>query len=177
MSVLGRCRIGTIAAKDGSDSTNLPEVSDHPWTYEALFDQYLRSPSPLLAPNKSACELGGAIPLDSGRDEFGGGSTLCLPLLDSPPPESVRENEVNLDDEDTCLVRHGPRIRLRVGQPKTSLRLAVRPVSQSPTTRTQAGSQKVMKQGAKQACKEQRRKKELQSTRRKPRKKREARKT
>jgi hypothetical protein len=53
-----------------------------------------------------------------------------LEPLKSPGPEDVPESEVARDPEDTCCVRNGPRIRLRVSQPKITFRLKLQDTSQ-----------------------------------------------
>jgi hypothetical protein len=50
--------------------------------------------------------------------------------LKSPALDDAPESEVGRDQEDTCRVRNGPRIRLRVSHPRITLRLKLQDTSQ-----------------------------------------------
>ena len=78
------------------------------------------SPSPSPSPDRAASELSGATLADveCGR----GGTVPPKETSGAPAPEDMLEGEV-AGDQDTCRITSGPRIRLRVSQPRITLRL------------------------------------------------------
>ncbi|KIX05636.1 uncharacterized protein Z518_03608 [Rhinocladiella mackenziei CBS 650.93] len=94
---------------------------------DAVFDQYLcspsLSPSPTPSPDDTTSELSGPTLCDAGRDPSHGFSELYTETLRSPAPEISPESEIARDQDYPCHSANGPCIRLRVSQPKITLRL------------------------------------------------------
>ena len=99
-----------------------PAASDDGSDEDVPFDQCLRwpSPSPSPSPDRAASELSGATLADveCGR----GGTVPPTETSGAPAPEDMLEGEV-ARDQDTYRITSGPRIRLRVSQPRITLRL------------------------------------------------------
>jgi hypothetical protein len=113
------------------DTIDSPEPEDN--HDNTLFDQYLRSPSPSPppSPDDAASELSGVTLIDAERHQSRGSLELYTETLKSPAPEDVPKSEVARDQEDAYRVSSGPRIQLRVSQPKITLRLKLQDTSQS----------------------------------------------
>lgn len=131
---------GTIDSPEPEDNHN-----------DTLFDQYLRSPSPSppLSPDDSASELSGVTLIDAERHQSRGSLELYTETLESPAPEGVSETEVARNQEDPCLVTNGPRVRLRVCQPKITLRLRVQDTSRPGRTKRKGTKREKAKNGTK----------------------------
>lgn len=112
------------------DKIDSPESEDD--HDDTLFDQYLRSPSPLPppSPDDAASDLSRVTLIDTERHQSRGSLELYTETLTSLTPEDVSETEVARDQEDPCRVSNGPRVRLRVSQPEITLRLKVQDTSQ-----------------------------------------------
>jgi hypothetical protein len=99
---------------------------------DTLFDQYLRSPSPSPppSPDDAASELSRATLIDAERDQSCGSTEPSTATLKSPAPEDAPESEIARDQDDPRCATNGPRIRLRVSQPKITLRLKLQDANQ-----------------------------------------------
>ena len=106
-----------------------PADSDNGSDWDVPFDQYLRSPSPSPSPppspDRAASELSGATLADV---ECGRGTVPPTETSVALAPEDMLEGEV-ARDQDTCRITSGPRIRLRVSQPRITLRLKLQNTS------------------------------------------------
>jgi hypothetical protein len=102
-----------------------PESFDDDSSLDTLFDQYLRSPSPSPppSPDDAASESSGATLIGAERDQSRGSEGPYTETLKGRGPKSASEREGVPDQEGTCYVKNGPRIRLRVSQPTITLRL------------------------------------------------------
>ena len=100
---------------------------------DAMFDQYLRSPSrsplPTPSPDHTISELSGATLFDAGCNSSRGCPELYTETLRSPAPEISPESEIAQDQDNSYLSR--TYIHLRVSQPKTTLRLKLHDRGQS----------------------------------------------
>jgi len=103
---------------DAVDSLKPEDIND-----DALFDQYLRSPSPPPSPDRAASGLSGATLIDAGRDPSRGSPESYTETLRSPAPEMTPEREMARDQDNPCRTANGPRIQLRISQPKITIRL------------------------------------------------------
>jgi hypothetical protein len=114
--------ICSLEPADFDDGSNL----------DILFDQYLRSPSlsPPPSPDGTASELSGATLIDVERDRSRGDTEPHMETSRSLVPGDELESEV-ARGQGACRIRNGPRIRLRVSQPKITLRLKFQDTSQS----------------------------------------------
>jgi hypothetical protein len=123
-----------------------PEGFDDDSSLDTLFDQYLRSPSPSPppSPDDAASESSGATLIGADRDQSRGSEGPYTETLKGRGPKSASESEGVLDQEDTCYVKNGPRIRLRVSQPKITLRLRLQDTSQ-PGKKDKKGSKRETK--------------------------------
>lgn len=106
-----------------------PEYFDDSSHLDNLFNQYLRSPSPPRSPDGAASNLSGVTLTDAERDQ-----ACSNPEPDAEPPERIPSEDVpasgsTRDPDSTCQVRSGARIRLRVSQPKITLRLRLQDIS------------------------------------------------
>lgn len=94
---------------------------------DAIFNQYLCSPSPSPPPTSSpddmTSELSGATLCDAGRHPSRGYSELYTKTSKSPAPEMSPESEIARDRDDPCHSANRTCIHLRVGKPKITLRL------------------------------------------------------
>jgi hypothetical protein len=112
---------------DTIDSLEPRDVDD-----DTMFDQYLRSPSPSPPPSldRAASELSGATLIDTGRDPSRGSPELYTETLRSSALEMAPEIEMARDQDNPCRTANGPRIQLRISQPKITIRLKLRDTSQ-----------------------------------------------
>lgn len=89
---------------------------------DAMFDQYLCSPSPSPSPTPSpddtTSELSGSTLFDAGRDPSHGFPELYTETPRSTAPEISPESEIARDQDDPCHSANGTCIRLRVRRPK-----------------------------------------------------------
>ncbi|KIW99637.1 uncharacterized protein Z518_11050 [Rhinocladiella mackenziei CBS 650.93] len=119
-----------------------PADCDGDSNLDTLFDQYLRSPSlsppplpppspPRLSDDDATSELSGATLIHAERDQSHSGAEIDTETLKSPVPEDVSKKEGARDEEDTCQIQNGPRIRLRVPRPQITLRLKVQGTCQA----------------------------------------------
>jgi hypothetical protein len=94
---------------------------------DAIFNQYLCSPSPspppTSSPDDTTSELSRATLYDAGRDPSRGYSELYTKTSKSPAPEMSPESEIARGRDDPCHSANRTCIHLRVGQPKITLRL------------------------------------------------------
>ncbi|KAJ4507506.1 hypothetical protein HRR83_004084 [Exophiala dermatitidis] len=94
---------------------------------DAIFNQYLCSPSPSPPPTSSpdgmTSELSGATLCDARRDPSRSYSELYTRTSKSPAPEMSPESEIARDRDDPCHSANRAGINPRVGQPKITLRL------------------------------------------------------
>lgn len=107
-----------------------PADSDGGVDLDAMFQQYLRSPSsspePPASPDDAGSELSGETLVNAGH-----GQSLDSPLLDVKPLSESTSEDLPACQVDRGLayigpVERRPRIRLRVNQPKIMLRLTLR---------------------------------------------------
>jgi hypothetical protein len=114
--------ICSLEPADFDDGSNL----------DILFDQYLRSPSlsPPPSPSGAASELSGDTLIDVERDRSRGNTEPYTETFGGQALEDALEGEV-AQDQDACRIGNGPRIRLRVSQPKITLRLKLQETSQT----------------------------------------------
>jgi len=100
---------------------------------DMLFSQYLRSPSPSPAPSPddTASESSGTTLFD-----FPPRQTCGSPGLSSMTAASVVRKQSATREGEPCHVHTIPRIRLRVNQPKITLRLSCPDASQSTGNKT-----------------------------------------
>ena len=116
--------ISSLELADFDDSLNL----------DILFNQYLRSPSlsprPSLppSPDGAASEISGATLINVERGRSRGNTEPYKATSGNLSPKDKLESEVTRG-QGACRTRNGPRIRLRVSQPKITLRLKFRDIS------------------------------------------------
>lgn len=132
---------------------------------DILFDQYLRSPSlsPPPSPDGAASEISGATLIDVERDRSRDNTEPYMETLGSLASEDELASEV-ARGQGACRIRNGPRIRLRVSQPKITLRLKFQDTSQS--ERKRRGTKEKEKKGTKRekGKKGKRRKRQMRRT-------------
>lgn len=132
---------------DAIDSLGSGDVAD-----DAIFDRYSCSPSPPPSPTPSpddtTSELSGATLFDAGRDPSHNFSGLYAETLRSPAPEISPEispeSEIARDEDHLCHSANGTCIRLRVSQPKITLRLKLPDRGQS---RKKKGKRSIRERG------------------------------
>jgi hypothetical protein len=109
-----------------------PADFDDDSNLDILFDQYLRSPSlsPPPSSDGAASELSGATLIDVERDHSRGSTGPYMETLGSLAPEDELESKA-ARGQGICHLRNGPRIRLRVSQPKITLRFKFHDTCQS----------------------------------------------
>jgi hypothetical protein len=111
---------------DHTDASLKPEDTDDHRSGDAdvLFNQYLRSPSPSppLSPDGAASQISGTTLADIGRTQSHSGEPDAGGS-ESPIEEDTTETRATPDQEDTGHVQSGLYIRLRVSQPRITLRL------------------------------------------------------
>lgn len=126
---------------DTIESVEQREVDD-----DIVFDQYLRSPAPSLPPTPSlddtASESSGAMLINAGRDLSRGSPELYAETLRSLSPVVTPEGEMARDHADPGRIANGPCIRLRISQPKITLRLKLQGTSQHGKKKRKAGKRK-----------------------------------
>lgn len=131
---------------------------------DTLFDQFLRlpspSPSPPPSPDDAASELSGVTLLDAERRQSCGSPALLTETLKSPAPEDALEAEGAQDQKDTCRVGSGPRVRLRVKQPKITLHLKVQDTSQLGKNKVKGTKREKARKGIKRGQQKNRTKEE-----------------
>lgn len=111
------------------EQTDLDDGSD----LDAVFKQYLRSPSsspPPPASPDAGSELSGGTLIIAGHDQPIDDSSLHVDSLGKTISDDVPVNHVARDPVDAGRVGTGPCIRLRVNQPKITLRLRLHGTSQ-----------------------------------------------
>lgn len=150
---------GYTTAHDSIDPHE-PE-NDHD---DTLFDQYLRLPSPSPSPPPSsddaASELSGTTLLNAESHQSHGSPQLHMKTLKSPALEDVSEAKIARDQEDPCRVSNGSRIRLRVNQPKITLRLKVQNTSQPGRNKAKGAKREKVRKGIKRGQQKNRTKEE-----------------
>lgn len=103
-----------------------PEVMNNNSNLDALFDQYIRSPSPSVSPptspNDTASELSGATLINGEHSRPLSASPDADPFK-SPHPEEISTIEVARFTKAPGHKRSIPHIRLLVSRPKITLRL------------------------------------------------------
>lgn len=127
--------------------------------WDIMFDQYLRSPSlsPVPSPHDTASQLSGATLIEAKRNRRAGIADLSMDTsgleLVGPIPEPLPEKPQFEDQQDKGHRKSGPRLRLRVSQPRITLRLKL---PAAPVSRTKA-KRSEKKQATKRATKRGRR--------------------
>ncbi|KAK5203076.1 hypothetical protein LTR47_011194 [Exophiala xenobiotica] len=114
---------------DTIESVEQRDVDD-----DIVFDQYLRSPSPSLPPTPSlddpASESSGATLINAGGDLSRGSPELYAEIFRGLSPVVTPEGEMARDHADPGRIANGPCIRLRISQPKITLRLKLQGTGQ-----------------------------------------------
>ena len=109
---------GATAAKEDPDPRSPSEDVDNDSGLEMLFDQFLRSPSPVpLSPDDTGGEFGGTTLVNGGHDESRGSTEP----LESPATEYTTEGKSAPCQASLCRATNVPRIRLRVHKPRITL--------------------------------------------------------
>jgi hypothetical protein len=113
----------TVSTKDIWDFRRDPADTDDDFSLALLFDQYIRSPSPPPASSPTSA-IGESSGITLPDTELG--RHRCMESYNNPVSD-VRETEgAGTEAEDRCGISNGPRIRLRVSQPRIMLRLRLR---------------------------------------------------
>lgn len=99
---------------------------------DILFNQYLHSPSPspFPSPDDAASTMSAATLVDVGRAQSHNGTELDAERPEIQIQEDTTKTRATRDQEDTGHVQSGLRVRLRVSQPKITLRLRLQATSQ-----------------------------------------------
>ena len=107
------------AAKAGSDPSNSSDHVDDNSGFDMLFDQFLRSPSPVFSPDSTGSKISQGTLVDIERNQ----PVVITEPSKSPPTEAAKEGEAVVGQKGLCRATNVPRLRLRVREPQITLKL------------------------------------------------------
>ena len=106
------------AANKGSDPRNSSDDADDNLGFDTLFDQFLRSPSPVRSPDSTGSDFSETTLVDTERDQ-----SIVTAEPSKSPTEAPIEGEAVLGQKSLCRATNAPRLRLRLREPKITLKL------------------------------------------------------